>query len=1287
MSTNKTNNGKNQSNPPTLATDISQNSTPLNKEQNEPTVNKTSQSVVLEAETQKQTDSHLAEVNEKEDELIKVDIKQSDQSQDKSIFQKLKARTTAILVGSAVMLPILAVGTTTYYFGSQAVNKQAILAKRVDNIGLTATELTRQQQLLGILLIGTGTTALLAGAIAALGTKKLLDSISQITKEETTENSKTLIYEEFIQNLSKSVSQKDVLQSIVKEARNYLNCDRVIVYSLNQNKYGVIVAESVNPGYTQALGKTIEDPCFEARYLEKYRDGRVKAINNIDEVDITACHREQLEKLEVKANLVTPILNEGNLFGLLVAHQCEKSRQWQEGEIEFLRQLAIKVSLALENAKLLDDMVRLQTQAETERKWTNYFTDAIQYIRQSLKQDDVLDISVEEVRRVLNCDRVVVYSLNQDKYGVVIAESVTPGYPRALNKTISDPCFEARYLDKYRDGRVRAIDDIYQAGMTRCYIEQLETLEVKANLVTPILNEGKLFGLLVAHQCSQPRHWQDYEIRWVTQIATQVGFALDNAKVLAASTTQQEQAETERKWTNYFTDAIQYIRQSLKQDDVLDISVEEVRRVLNCDRVVVYSLNQDKYGVVIAESVSPGYPRALNKTISDPCFEARYLDKYRDGRVRAIDDIYQAGMTRCYIEQLETLEVKSNLVTPILNEGKLFGLLVAHQCSQPRHWQDYEIRWVTQIATQVGFALDNAQVLAASTTQQEQAETERKWTNYFTDAIQYIRQSLKQDDVLDISVEEVRRVLNCDRVVVYSLNQDKYGVVIAESVSPGYPRALNKTISDPCFEARYLDKYRDGRVRAIDDIYQAGMTRCYIEQLETLEVKANLVTPILNEGKLFGLLVAHQCSQPRHWQDYEIRWVTQIATQVGFALDNAILLKKSKNDGLPTQLLNNFSLGIREDVNKSELLKIAVEQARKVIKLDRVIVYQFDADWNGKIVAESVIPGYPRALNSQITDPCFAQEYAEKYRQGRTIAIANIHQANLSDCHLEQLESLSVQASIIVPILQDEQLFGLLIGHQCEQPRLWSQLEIDLFTQLALQLGLALDRVTLRKELNIAKNAQIQEGKKQEREQQDLNEKISKILTENQAALQALRAKINSQSLTTGDFLNQIETMTKEARVVINNQQELQPQPANNQLNNNITDARRAIANTTNKVEMLNQSHQNLHQMVNIINDLKDKISRSSTPIKQAQLPMGEITIEANEITLESINNHSSELDLITGQLVESSESAPSLVLMNQFIDEITNLSGQISEQSIFVTKSFQKLATFAKQLSEREEL
>jgi methyl-accepting chemotaxis protein PixJ len=719
-----------------------------------------------------------------------------------------------------------------------------------------------------------------------------VNSTSKLQQPTDMEMQWSYLLTDFNQCLRQCSNQLSAFEFTVKETRKLLNCDRVVVYSLNEQAYGVVVAESVAPGWTQALGKVIHDPCFEVRYLEKYRNGRVKALDNIYEAGMTPCYIEQLEALEVKANLVAPILKEGKLFGLLVAHQCNAPRAWQQSETRAIAQIATQVGYQLDQIKLLADYHNLQQQAEREKQWTNYFTDAIQYIRASLNRDDILKATVREVRRVLNCDRVVIYSMDRQDRGVVVAESVAPGWTRALGKVINDPCFEAKYIEKYRNGRVRALENIYAAGMTPCYIEQLENLEVKANLVAPVINEGKLFGLLVAHQCDAPRAWQHYEVRWVAQLATQVGFALDNASVLVNSDRLQQKSQSETQWSQYFTDAIQNIRASLDREDILEVTTEEVRSVLKCDRVVVYSMNRQSHGVIVAESVAPGWTRAKGITIKDPCFESRYMDKYRDGRVRALDNIYEAGMTSCYIEQLEALQVKANLVTPIISEGKLFGLLVAHQCTAPRAWQQPEIMWVAQVATQVGFALDNASLLVNSKHLQQQADNEAQWTQYFTDAIQNIRASLDRDDILDVTTEEVRRILNCDRVVVYSLDRQSYGAIVAESVAPGWTRGLGKVIQDPCFEARYMDKYRNGRVKAQDNIYEAGMTPCYIEQLEVLEVKANLVAPIIGEGKLEGLLVVHQCSAPRVWQQSEIRWIAQLSTQVGFALDNAGLLKR-----------------------------------------------------------------------------------------------------------------------------------------------------------------------------------------------------------------------------------------------------------------------------------------------------------------------------------------------------------------------------------------------------------
>ncbi|AFY75555.1 GAF domain-containing protein [Pleurocapsa sp. PCC 7327] len=1019
------------------------------------------------------------------------------------------------------------------------------------------------------------------------------------------------LFEEAIRRLHQASKEEDILKVIVEEARKVFDCDRVVVYSLDRDSYGVVVAESVAPSWSKALGRTIEDPCFESRYLEEYKNGRVRAIDNIYKAGMTSCYLEQLEKLEVKANLVAPILDRGRLFGLLVAHQCSGTRIWQQVEIAFLTQLAKQAGFLLDRAQNKEETARLQQQTETETQWTNLLADISQQLYQSRNEEDILKASVREVRRVLNCDRVVVYGLNQDSYGVVIAESVAPGWTKSLGITIKDPCFEAKYLEKYKNGRVKALNNIYESGMTPCYIEQLEKLEVKANLVAPILDRGKIFGLLVAHQCSSSREWKQHEIAWMAQVAMQVGFALDNAKLLAERDRLQQQAETETQWTQYFTDAIQYIRQSPNEEDILKASVREVRRVLNCDRVVVYGLNQDSYGVVIAESVAPGWTKSLGITIKDPCFEAKYLEKYKNGRVKALNNIYESGMTPCYIEQLEKLEVKANLVAPILNEGKLFGLLVAHQCSEVRDWKQYEIRWAAQIATQVGFALDNAKLLNNSSDLQKRSDSETQWMQVLQECLQHLRQSSDREEILEATVEEARRILNCDRVLVYGLDRDSYGVVVAESVAPGWMRALGITINDPCFEVRYLEKYRNGRVKALNNIYEAGMTQCYIEQLEKLAVKANLVAPILYEGKVFGLLVAHQCSGARIWQPEEIEFLTRLAAQVGFVLEYAKLMsdreqlqKQVQIEVELTQYFTDAIQHIRSSLNQKHILEVSTEEVRRVLNCDRVVVYSLNRDSYGVVVAESVLPGYPKALGRTIEDPCFEARYLDKYKNGRVRALNNIREAGMTQCYIEQLEKLAVKANLVMPILNEGKLFGLLVAHQCSSPREWKQYEIRWVAQIATQVGFALDNATLLRQVKQSSQAAEHSSKEQHKQIELHKQEISEMLS--QTDCQKLSTEALRQSEAIINILHKIQGVVDFARGVVFSAQQikLQEQQANltvqavretlNQSLDSISAIGDAFKDASVKVMRLSQSSQKLFEAVRTIKELAKQMTQQS---------------------------------------------------------------------------------------------
>ncbi|WP_445633902.1 histidine kinase [Nostoc sp. DSM 114161] len=164
--------------------------------------------------------------------------------------------------------------------------------------------------------------------------------------------------------IRQSLNLQEILAATATQVRQFLAADRVLVYQFYPDMSGTIVAESVLDGWTVALGKQIRDICFQKQAKSEYGQGKKRAIDDIYRVGLTNCHLHLLEQFEVKANLVVPILVAGELWGLLIAHQCSASRDWESVELSLLDRLAVQIAIAIQQATAYE-----QLQAElAERK-------------------------------------------------------------------------------------------------------------------------------------------------------------------------------------------------------------------------------------------------------------------------------------------------------------------------------------------------------------------------------------------------------------------------------------------------------------------------------------------------------------------------------------------------------------------------------------------------------------------------------------------------------------------------------------------------------------------------------------------------------------------------------------------------------------------------------------------------------------------------------------------------------------------------------------------------------
>ena len=125
------------------------------------------------------------------------------------------------------------------------------------------------------------------------------------------------------------------------------------------------------------------------------------------------------------------------------------------------------------------------------------------------------------------------------------------------------------------------------------------------------------------------------------------------------------------------------------------------RKVIGADRLVIYRFLPNWGGHIAAEAVVPGVSSAMNERISDNCIPLKNREEFANGHVIDNYNVLEAGYHKEHVKLFERLEIKSNLVVPIAQNGNLIGLLVAHHCTNFHNWSASETDVMVDLATQL----------------------------------------------------------------------------------------------------------------------------------------------------------------------------------------------------------------------------------------------------------------------------------------------------------------------------------------------------------------------------------------------------------------------------------------------------------------------------------------------------------------------------------------------------------------------------------------------------------
>ena len=425
-----------------------------------------------------------------------------------------------------------------------------------------------------------------------------------------------------------SLNLDEILNSTVEETHQLLQSDRTLIYQVFPEGTGAAIAESVSPNMSKLLDILFPDEVFPQENYDRYIQGRVYALNDSEDENesILPCLAEFLAEIQVRAKLVVPIIQNHTLWGLLIIHQCDRPRQWQEWEINLLKQIANQLAIAIQQSYLYEQVqselaIRKYTEKAIALQLQRQRTlgEITQQIRESLDIKQILATVTQQVKEILQGDRIIVIRLFGNGRSQIVEESVLTEFTALKNLHWDDQLWSQEILNHYCQGKPRIVPDIMTDMGTNCLVEYASIGQVKSKMVAPILRSeshrgvaagptNKLWGVLVVHACREKRVWQESEVQLLQQIANQLAIAVQQASLfeqLQQQLTERQQAQQQLTERNQQLGASneELARATRLKDEFLANMSHELRTPLNAIMGMSEGLQEQVFGIVNEQQI------------------------------------------------------------------------------------------------------------------------------------------------------------------------------------------------------------------------------------------------------------------------------------------------------------------------------------------------------------------------------------------------------------------------------------------------------------------------------------------------------------------------------------------------------------------------------------------------------------------------------------------------------------------------------------------------------------
>ncbi|MBI3625601.1 MAG: GAF domain-containing protein, partial [Candidatus Rokubacteria bacterium] len=541
--------------------------------------------------------------------------------------------------------------------------------------------------------------------------------------------------------------------------------------------------------------------------------------------------------------------------------------------------------------------------------------------------------------------------------------------------------------------------------------EWVETYGLRAFLVVPLIRQDQVVGVLNLDYTDRKGAFEQWQVDLAVTIAGQLALALENSRLYAEIRERLKETET-------LLAVSRVLSLNLPAQEAMRQVAREVGRAFRADMVGAHFLDARKEALV----PMAGYhvPKHLLQV---------FLDRpFRISRFPILQEAWQTRKPawssdamsdpRFDREFLEAISPRATLFAPTLVRGEIIGGLFLVWWSPGRTFTSAELRLVEGVASQVGLALENADLA-------RQTEEKLRETETLLNVGRALSTTLELEPLLRHFLREVTRIIESDSVGVWLV--DPATGLLEPAVGFRVPRnlldALRSVRIDPDEVTFYGDGFRSKRVVVSSNVPEDP--RIPSAMKAAAPHRAQLFAPIVAKGRVIGSFIAVWWDRTREFSERELALVEAMGIQAGVAVENARLFQENHRKLEELSVLHELSRAVTGQLDFAELVGAIRRQVARVLDARNMLILLYDGARQEVEVALQLLEGEerPEPRRYPVGDGLFTR----LVERGRPIRTDNYR----AECQREGVrpveESLRYPYWLGVPMVAGDQTIGGLI--------------------------------------------------------------------------------------------------------------------------------------------------------------------------------------------------------------------------------------------------------------------